>query len=282
MPKIGIVLSGGMAKGAYQLGFLKAFDELFSNSNIACISASSVGALNAYAWATGKIDTAIDMWNLVAERGERQIITDVLRGSILQGCIENIVDSKDIVREPFYVALFNYSKRTIEYKDISLLSSEEIIQTLRASVAMPLYNKPVTINRADYFDGALVDNIPVFPVLKQEIDFIICVHFDKTCYIFEDERLGGQILSITFSDNKIVSNSLSLDIFRIEQMIKTGYEKSKEILSCLQNCPNDMLQRKIKQINNCENKNGLRITGDVIVRNLNKFAIKFANRIITP
>ena len=43
---IGLVLSGGMAKGAYQVGALKAINELFPKGSIKYISASSIGVLN--------------------------------------------------------------------------------------------------------------------------------------------------------------------------------------------------------------------------------------------
>ena len=48
---IGLVLSGGMAKGAYQVGALTAIKEIIPDGNIKYISASSVGALNSYAYA---------------------------------------------------------------------------------------------------------------------------------------------------------------------------------------------------------------------------------------
>ena len=56
MPKIGLVLSGGLAKGAYQLGVLKAINELVRLEDIVAISASSVGTLNAYAFINQRLE----------------------------------------------------------------------------------------------------------------------------------------------------------------------------------------------------------------------------------
>ena len=50
--KLGLVLGGGTAKGAFQLGVLKALARVFPPESFSCISASSVGVMNAYAFCT--------------------------------------------------------------------------------------------------------------------------------------------------------------------------------------------------------------------------------------
>lgn len=42
---IGLVLSGGMGKGAYQIGALTAIDEFFNPSEFEYVSAASIGVL---------------------------------------------------------------------------------------------------------------------------------------------------------------------------------------------------------------------------------------------
>ena len=58
MPKIGLVLSGGMLKGAYQVGALKNIRERFSVPAFRYISAASIGALNSYAFLMDRLDMA--------------------------------------------------------------------------------------------------------------------------------------------------------------------------------------------------------------------------------
>ncbi len=41
---IGLVLSGGGGKGAYEIGVIKALDKLDITRSITCVSGSSVGA----------------------------------------------------------------------------------------------------------------------------------------------------------------------------------------------------------------------------------------------
>ena len=59
--RIGLVLSGGGAKGAYHIGCLKALREA-GIERFAAIAGSSVGAINAVCAATGRLDTAERAW----------------------------------------------------------------------------------------------------------------------------------------------------------------------------------------------------------------------------
>jgi predicted acylesterase/phospholipase RssA len=59
--RIGLVLSGGGAKGAYHIGCLKALREA-GIDRFAAIAGSSVGAINAVCAATGRLDVAERAW----------------------------------------------------------------------------------------------------------------------------------------------------------------------------------------------------------------------------
>ena len=55
LPKIGIVLAGGMSKVAYEIGCLQAILEHFEKEQIVAISTSSIGTLAGYACSTEKL-----------------------------------------------------------------------------------------------------------------------------------------------------------------------------------------------------------------------------------
>lgn len=74
--KVGLVLSGGGAKGAYQVGVLKALREL--GTRIDAVSGASIGALNGGVLASApSIDVAIErlelLWKRLAERSPVQM-----------------------------------------------------------------------------------------------------------------------------------------------------------------------------------------------------------------
>ncbi len=58
MPNIGICFSGGIAKGAFQIGFCKALLNYINPDDISAVSASSIGSWNAAAFLTNNIDFA--------------------------------------------------------------------------------------------------------------------------------------------------------------------------------------------------------------------------------
>ena len=60
--KLGLVFSGGGAKGAYQIGVWKALKELGIDKQVKAVSGTSVGALNAALFCQGNYETAEKLW----------------------------------------------------------------------------------------------------------------------------------------------------------------------------------------------------------------------------
>lgn len=79
MQKIGLVLAGGMAKGAFQIGLLKALNEYFTPEDFQIISCSSIGVLNGYAFATNQIDEGIEMWKNIIPDNKRVYVTKMFK-----------------------------------------------------------------------------------------------------------------------------------------------------------------------------------------------------------
>jgi len=280
MPNIGLVLSGGMAKGAYQIGALRAINELFKPSDISYISAASVGALNAYLYLTNNLDKGIELWNSVSDGNTRPWITTLLRSSFLQNAIKSMV-SKDKINNIFYIPLVNLRKRKLSYVNLGKVSPENMELYLRASVAMPIYNSAVKINGKPYYDGALIDNIPVYPVLKHSIDYIICIYFDTLNYTFENDYLDNKIIKMNFTDDKMVSYSIIFNGESIKYMLDEGYLRAKRILQYVfTNGVEDVdsIYSRITDLNAMNANRNLRITGDVAVNNMNRVYKKFMKK----
>lgn len=277
---IGLVLSGGMAKGAYQVGALQAISEVFPKGSIKYVSASSVGVLNSYAFLTDRLGKAADMWHNIEYNGTRALIGSMLKSSYLQQSIKNICSPEDEISEKYYITLMNIRKRLVEYRNLQHVESELLPFYLKASVAMPLYNKPVHINGANYYDGAVIDNIPIYPLMKHNIDYIICIYFDEYGYIFENEYFDNKIIKLTYSSGKMITDSLTFSKSAIDNMIANGYEKTHRILKeVFANGIEDyeFIYHKIDERNRGAERK-LRITGDMAVTNINKITQKLAKR----
>ena len=63
--RVGLVLEGGGAKGAYQMGALKKFAE--HGITFDCVAGTSVGGLNAALWAAGKLKEGEELWSTLRQ-----------------------------------------------------------------------------------------------------------------------------------------------------------------------------------------------------------------------
>lgn len=278
---IGVVLSGGMAKGAYQIGALKAINEFIPSEEIKYISCASIGVLNGYAFATNRLDQAEEIWKNVCNTNARMIVNQILKSSILQNSIEKICDEKDDLALDFYTTLFDANNRSVVYKNLRLDKSNSKTRFLKASVAMPIYNKAVQVNGVSYYDGAMIDNIPVHPLMRHKLDYIICIYFDDICYKFENSYFDNKIIKITFPSKSILKQSLVVQQDSIDYMIEEGYTRAKSILQSIlsEGYKNTKQIYDAIEYNNVHSKNRkVRITGDLIVTNINKLAQRIAKR----
>lgn len=278
---IGLVLSGGMAKGAYQIGALKAINNFIPRDEIKYISCASVGVLNGYAYATGDLEHAEMLWKKICNNGSRFFINQILKSSLLQNSIGSLYDENRSLESKFFCSLLDINGRNVVYKDLSSVERSKIPSYLKASVAMPIYNKAVYLDNTAYFDGAMVDNIPLYPLLKYKPDYIICIHFDDVCYKFENASVNKRVINITFPTENRLKQSILFEQDSIDDMIKSGYERTMHLLkSIFYNGYEDIeyIYETIDYMNRSNSNTKLRITGDVLVTNLNKVMQKLTRR----
>lgn len=271
--KIGLVLSGGLAKGAYQIGALRAIAEYFKPEDIEYVSSSSVGALNAYAFSSGNLEEGARMWEGLTPGDEKKLVTKVMRSDYLKGCTIGLTQ-KQLLTKKQYVSVFRLKDMDVSYVDVTNMEADEAALYLQAAVAMPVFSRAVKIGGRKYYDGGTIDNIPVYPLMKHDLDYIICIYFDEYNYSFEGSAFDDRIIKITFNDNeKIMSNSIWFSREGTEKMMRDGYERAKEVLSLIfcegtEDLPK--IYSKIKALDALNPNKKLRVTVDVAIHNLNK------------
>lgn len=279
--RIGLVLSGGLAKGAYQIGALRAISEYFKPEEIEYVSSSSVGALNAYAFSSNNLEEGARMWEgLTPSKDDKIPVTKVMKSDYLKGCTIGLTQ-KQIVSKKQYVSVFRLKEMDVSYVDITHREADEAALYLQAAVAMPVFSKSVKINKKKYFDGGTIDNIPVYPLMKHDLDYIICIYFDEYNYSFEASGFDDRIIKITFNDNeKIISNSIWFTKEGTEKMMRDGYDRAREVLDLVfadgkENLTN--IYAKIRELDAMNPDKKLRVTVDVAIHNLNKM-MKFISK----
>lgn len=231
---IALVLAGGMAKGAYQAGALAALSKYIPYDKIDYISAASIGTLNGAYFSCGKIDDAVSRWRSVNKIADSIPVSDFLKSSYLKQSIQEISQYKPAA-ERFFFPIFTINKRERQLHYIDLTKedpAERRFDLIRASIAVPVLSRPVVIDGQRFFDGAIVDNMPVTPirVFDDDIDFYIAIYFDSNITLFDTMCFKGKTLKICFDDGSRFKNATLLKERTIANMVAEGERQTDAIL----------------------------------------------------
>lgn len=270
--RTGVVFSGGMAKGAYEIGFSKAF-LCHSAFELSALSTASIGTLNGYAMAYGALKKAEELWKTVDLSGYKKIYDALFREQVIYDFIDDIVaESAEVILYPFYtVCCTSHSVKPI-YIRLDTQADSMKAKYLKASISIPALTSGVMIGNERYFDGACLDNTPLSPLFQQELDLIICVQFDG--YIPRC-RLGSAGCPILFLDLQMergLNDSFRLDRTSVERMIQYGFNTSDDVLTLLESrFPNR--QRFIELIDHYNSKlKAKQLSADSMVRKINRLS----------
>ena len=207
--KIALVLSGGGAKGAYQIGVWEALEQLGLCQYVEGIAGTSIGAVNAMLFARGEYLYAKELWLKLSEtltRAENRKQLDALykRGPAALGDIvlkDRFLSQAELKRElsravsngygdrikkNYHIYTAAVAKETWErgqpevtYMPWNVLSNAEIVQAVLASSALPLVYSPVEFKGNCYYDGGLKDNAPVLPLYQCGYRRFIVIHLQR-------------------------------------------------------------------------------------------------------
>lgn len=72
-PGVGLVLAGGGAKGAYEIGVWKAMRDLGLEACVKGVSGASIGAVNSLLFAVGDFEGAVELWRRMSVPEVRQL-----------------------------------------------------------------------------------------------------------------------------------------------------------------------------------------------------------------
>jgi NTE family protein len=171
---IGVVLSGGGARGIAHLGVLKALGEL--GVSVSRISGTSAGAITGALFASGYAPD--DALKLIETDGFFRHFRPawskmgLLRiDSALEQYRKYLPhDSFEALQIPLSVAAVDLIGGQIMY-----FESGELVRPVLASSCLPGIFEPIRINKKQYIDGGSLNNMPVEP-LEGRVDVIIGSH----------------------------------------------------------------------------------------------------------
>lgn len=160
---LGLVLSGGGAKGFAHIGAIKAMEERGIYPDV--ISGTSAGAVVGALYAAGVApETMLDCFL-------QHEVTDFLKFTLpsnsflkYDGFVKFLkqalpVNSFEELHIPLHVIASNFDKG--EFEDFT---TGELVPRIMASCTLPVVFRPLKINGTRYVDGGLFKNLPVSPI----------------------------------------------------------------------------------------------------------------------
>lgn len=278
--KIGIVFSGGFAKGAYEIGFCKAILEYINIDYIKAVSGASIGAINAYGFINNKLDYLSHIWTNLEFKSAKEFFVKSDKRNVIYEYIENM--QTDIVNSnnaPCYINYIKVPNISLCYKNINKEQSGNQKEFLKASISVPgLYN-PIFVKEDYYVDGAFLDNTPISPLQNEDLDLIFVLRFDHAGEQYEDLQTDAAIIEIVFEDDKKLKDYFYFNSTLTNKLIEQGYRKSKDILDVVFKYGEDIEYIKsIAKIYNQESRNNLiPKSGEELVNKMNKLRKMFKN-----
>lgn len=247
MDKIGIVLSGGGAKGAYQIGVWKALNRL--NIKYDIVTGTSVGALNGLLFVQKDYKKAYKIWknigynflfddaeklNIKTETVYKTYISEFFKhGGMevkqLEKQIEIAYDEKKFYSSnvDYGIVVYNLTKLKPEMLTKSQLTKENIKDYVLASAcAFPTF-KLKNIEGMNYIDGGYYDNMPINLCEQLGATKVIAVDMKAIGIKRKTKNKDLNIITIT-PHNKIISTFV-FDKDLSLQTMKFGYNDTMKV-----------------------------------------------------
>ena len=250
----GLVLDGGGARGAYQIGAWKALRE--AGVHINAVAGTSVGALNGALICMGDLEKAEKIWSEMTfsrvmdvddawmERlfqGEQRLadILPEIRRILAEGgvdvtplrrLIHETVDEKKIRESGIEFCMTTFSLSEFRKLELSISDIPEgRLEDFLLASAYLIGFRNVKLEGRRYLDGGLADNVPVAPLVERGYKDIIEIRIygpgrEPRVKLPEDAeiyRIGPRVR---------LGSILEFDGRRSRQNMKIGYYDAKRML----------------------------------------------------
>lgn len=244
MEKLGLVLSGGGAKGAYEIGVYKALRNL--NKKIDIVTGTSIGAINGVFITQRDLRGALKLWKNISFKTlydeeefpilENEKLSKVYlqyaKGFIHDGGLDvyKLKEVFDTYFKPrkffsseidYGLVTYNFTKNKPVLKTKNNLTQDNIKDYVLASASCYPAFKPYLINDEMYIDGGYYDNLPINLAIELGATEIIAVDLRA---IGLKKNIKDKSINITYiSPRNKLGSFLVFDKTQAKRSIKLGY-----------------------------------------------------------
>lgn len=180
-PTVALALGAGGAKGLAHIGAIEEIEA--QGFEIVAIAGCSMGALIGGIHAMGKLEVYRD-WACSLDKFDVLKLVDwsfsfagggFIKGEKIIGTLLDLIG--DISIEELPIA-FTAVATDIEREREVWLTRGSLFDAVRASIAIPTLFRPHTIDGRLLVDGALLNPVPVTPLIRDRADYVIAISID--------------------------------------------------------------------------------------------------------
>jgi NTE family protein len=178
-PRIALALGAGAAKGLAHIGAIEALEE--HGYEVVAVAGTSMGALIGGIYAMGKLDIYRDWVSTLARFDVLRLVDwsfsggGFIKGDRIMAALRELIGEVNIEDlELAYTAVATDIDREREV----WLTRGPLFDAIRASIAIPTLFRPYTHEGRRLVDGALLNPLPVLPLMREEADYVVAVSVD--------------------------------------------------------------------------------------------------------
>ena len=257
-PSIGIVFGGGGAKGAAEVGVLKALEEMGIKADyvVGTSMGAVIGALYAAGYTADEIEQKLlnEEWMWLYSKSKRSLLGDersllgLIRGPYFRAQLDRALSEKGAhlfrhIQTPFVCVATDISNNELKEVD---MSEGVVAEAVRISMAYPVPgNAPINMDGMSLADGGIVNNLPVNGAREMgQVDIVIAIDLQQdddefnlgvptlgviTKWLNTRPDIPRRLKNIDDADIYIHPNLKSFSIkdyepHRLSQMIDSGYK----------------------------------------------------------
>ncbi|MDO4534497.1 MAG: patatin-like phospholipase family protein [Clostridium perfringens] len=267
--KIGLVLSGGGANGAYEVGVWRCMRDLGISRHVHVFSGTSIGAFNSLLFAQNDPSKSNGLWNdlsadIVMPISKLRIWSMSIQLSIgakivskfdkigdwfldkywdsgkaptddLLSVLNKHLDFEKIISSKIkcYATCTQMPECKAEYFKLNDYTPEEISKIIMASATLPTIFKSTEFQGKKYVDGGLADNTPIKPAYNEGCDYIIVVYLNKGVSIDKSLYPNSKIIEIIPKEinEGTIGGVLNFKEKAKLKLFKQGYLDAQTVLS---------------------------------------------------
>ena len=178
-PTVALALGAGGAKGLAHIGAIEEIEA--QGFDIVAIAGCSMGALIGGIYAMGKLDLYRDWVSTLAKFDVLKLLDwtfsggGFIKGERIMGTLLELIG--DTCIEELRLA-FTAVATDLEREREVWLTRGSLFDAIRASIAIPTVFRPYHLNGRVLVDGALLNPLPVTPLIRETADYLMAVSVD--------------------------------------------------------------------------------------------------------